>query len=195
MRPVTNVRSQIEASRDVIASLLAQEEAIARIAAVCVEALRAGKKILTCGNGGSSCDAMHLAEELVARYRSDRRALPALALVADPSVLSCIANDFGWEEVFTRQLEAHGRAGDVLVVFTTSGKSENIGRALRRARELGITTIGLLGKDGGPSLPLCDHAVVVASDDTARIQEAHALLLHILCEAAEAEFGESGPRA
>jgi D-sedoheptulose 7-phosphate isomerase len=155
---------------------------------VCLEALRAGKKILTCGNGGSACDAMHLAEELVARYRSNRRTLPALALVADASVMSCIANDFGWDEVFARQVESHGRAGDVLAVFTTSGQSENINRALRRARERGVTTVGLLGKGGGAALPLCDHAVVVASDNTARIQEAHGLLLHLICEAVEAEF-------
>lgn len=187
---VPEIRTQIEASRDAIASLLAQEQTIARIAALCVETLRAGKKILTCGNGGSACDAMHLAEELVARYRSDRRPLPALALVADPTVLSCIANDFGWDEVFARQVDAHGSAGDVLIVFTTSGQSENINRALRRARALGITAVGFLGKGGGAALPLCDHAVVVASADTARIQEAHTLLLHILCEAAEAAFAQ-----
>ena len=134
MSPALSIRTQIESSRDVIASLLVQEEKIATVADVCVEALRTGKKILTCGNGGSAADAMHLAEELVARYRSARRALPALSLSADPSVLTCIANDFGWEEVFVRQVEAHGRSGDVLVAFTTSGMSENINRALLNAK-------------------------------------------------------------
>ncbi len=184
-----SIREQIERSRDTIAGLAAQGDAIARVVEACLAALRAGRKILTCGNGGSATDAMHLAEELVARYRGDRRALPALALSADPSVLTCIANDFGWDEVFARQIEAHGREGDVLVAFSTSGASENITRALRGARERGVTTVGFLGKGGGAAQGLCDFAVVVASDDTARIQEAHALLLHIVAEAAEAEFG------
>ena len=116
-----SIHEQIERCRAVIESLLTQEEVIGRVATLCVETLRAGKKILTCGNGGSSTDAMHLSEELVARYRSNRAALPSLCLAVDPSVMTCIANDFGWEEVFARQVEAHGRAGDALIVFTTSG--------------------------------------------------------------------------
>ncbi|MBN1476981.1 SIS domain-containing protein [Candidatus Sumerlaeota bacterium] len=183
-----SIREQIESSCAVIGSLLAQEEVIGRIAALCVETLRGGKKILTCGNGGSSTDAMHLSEELVARYRADRDALPSLCLAVDPSVMTCIANDFGWEEVFARQVEAHGRPGDLIIAFTTSGKSENINRALRAARARGIVTVGILGKGGGQALPLCDHAVVVDSDDTPRIQEAHTLLLHIMCEAVERAF-------
>ncbi len=182
------IRPHIEASRDAIASLLGQEAEIARIAALCVETLKAGGKILTCGNGGSATDAMHLTEELVARYRSNRRALPSIALSSDPSILTCIANDFGWDAVFARQVEAHGQRGDVLVGFTTSGQSENINRALRLARERGLVTVGFLGKGGGGARPLCDHAVVVASADTARIQEAHTLLLHLVCEAVERAF-------
>jgi D-sedoheptulose 7-phosphate isomerase len=185
---IPSIREQIESSRGAIESLLAQEEIIGRVAALCVETLRGGKKILTCGNGGSSTDAMHLSEELVARYRADRDALPSLCLAVDPSVMTCIANDFGWEEVFSRQVEAHGRPGDLLVAFTTSGKSENINRALRVARSRGIVTVGILGKGGGEALPLCDHAIVVESDDTPRIQEAHTLLLHIFCEAVEGAF-------
>jgi len=179
---------QIEASRDTIASLLEQEEAIAAICDRCVDALQSGNKILTCGNGGSATDAMHLTEELVARYRSDRVALPSVCLAADPSIMTCIGNDFGWEAVFSRQVEAHGQEGDVLVAISTSGKSPNITRALRTARDRAVTTVGLLGKGGGPALEECDLAVVVASDDTARIQEAHTLLLHLICEAVEAAY-------
>jgi D-sedoheptulose 7-phosphate isomerase len=185
-----SIRDQIESSRAAIGSLLAQEEVIGRVATLCVETLRAGKKILTCGNGGSSTDAMHMSEELVARYRSNRVALPSLCLAVDPSVMTCIANDFGWDEVFARQVEAHGRSGDALVAFTTSGKSENINRALRAARAREIVTVGILGKGGGQALPLCDHAIVVDCDDTPRIQEAHTLLLHILCEAVEGAFAD-----
>lgn len=188
MSPSPTLRSQIEESRDTIAALLEHEEAIAAICDQCVDALQSGRKILTCGNGGSSTDAMHLTEELVARYRSDRVALPSICLAADPSVLTCIGNDFGWEAVFARQVEAHGQEGDLLVAFTTSGKSENINRALRAARGRGLTTVGLLGKGGGEALELCDLAVVVPGSDTARIQEAHTLLLHLICEAVEAAF-------
>jgi D-sedoheptulose 7-phosphate isomerase len=183
-----SVRDQIESARAVIDSLTTQESQIAQIADLCVTALRGGKKLLTCGNGGSATDAMHLAEELVGRYRGSRKSLPALALAADASVLTCIANDFGYEEVFARQVAAHGRPGDVLVAFSTSGKSENILRALRAARASGVTTVGFLGKGGGAAKDLCDHAVVIASDASERIQEAHTVLLHILCEAAEKAF-------
>lgn len=182
------IRAQIEASREAIAALADQAEAVAKVAQVCIDALKAGRKILTCGNGGSCTDALHLSEELVARYRSNRVALPAICLASDPSVMSCIANDFGWNEVFARQVEAHGQKGDVLVAFTTSGASENINRALRAARERGVITVGLLGKTGGESLTLCDHAIVAPGGDTPRIQEVHTLLLHIICEAVEEEF-------
>ena len=183
-----SVRAQIESSRTAIGALREQAEEIGHVAELCVQALREGKKILTCGNGGSATDAMHLAEELVARYRSNRRTLPALCLAAAASVLTCIANDLGWDDVFARQVEAHGRGGDVLVACTTSGTSENVNRALAKAREKGVKTVGFLGKGGGEARALCDHAIVVASEETPRIQEAHTLLLHILCEAVEAEF-------
>lgn len=161
-----------------------------RAAAAVVRALENGGKILTCGNGGSATDAAHLAEELIGRFKGDRVSLAAVNLAADGSVLTCIANDYGFEEVFARQVEGLGRAGDVLVAFTTSGKSENLNRALRRAKERGLATIALTGKSGGESRALADIAVHVASDETERIQEIHTFALHCICDAAERRFGK-----
>jgi D-sedoheptulose 7-phosphate isomerase len=161
---------------------------VERFAAAASEALRAGKKLLSCGNGGSMCDAMHFAEEWTGRFRGDRAALPAVAF-SDPSQLTCIANDFGYDEVFARQVEALGQAGDVLVAISTSGNSPNVLRAVEVAKERGITTVGLLGKGGGKLLPEVDIPIVVplatASD---RIQEVHIKVLHIVIEAVEREL-------
>jgi D-sedoheptulose 7-phosphate isomerase len=152
----------------------------------------AGGKVLTAGKGGSAADAIHLAEELSVRYGKNRRALAALAL-CDPGVLTCCANDLGWDQVFSRQVEALGRPGDVLVVFSTSGKSANILRALQAGRQAGLVTAGFLGKGGGPARALCDIALVVPSNDTPRIQEASVLLYHSLCEWIEADLPEQHP--
>jgi len=165
--------------------------ALERAASAVVAALENGAKILTCGNGGSATDAAHLAEELIGRFKGDRVSLPSVNLAADGSVLTCIANDYGFEEVFARQVEGLGRPGDVLVAFTTSGRSENLNRALRRAKERGLTTIALTGKNGGDSRALADIAVHVASDETERIQEIHTFALHCICDAAERRFGNS----
>lgn len=160
-----------------------------RAAGIICDALRDGHKVLTCGNGGSATDASHLAEELIGRYRGDRRALAAVSLAADSSALTCIANDYGFEEVFARQVEGLGRKGDVLVAFTTSGNSPNILRALERARDRGMHTICFTGKSGGEALKLADVPVHIPDTDTARIQEMHTFGLHVLCEAAERCFG------
>jgi D-sedoheptulose 7-phosphate isomerase len=149
------------------------------------DAVSAGRTLFTCGNGGSSADALHLAEEFVGRYRSNRRPLPAVCLNADVTALTCIANDFGYEAIFARQLAALGRPGDVLVVFSTSGNSPNILRAIETAREREMLVVGLLGKDGGAARELTHHAIIVPSANTARIQEAHGLLLHAICEEVE----------
>jgi D-sedoheptulose 7-phosphate isomerase len=149
--------------------------------ATCFEA---GGRLLSCGNGGSMCDAMHLAEELSGRFRDDRPALDATA-ISDPGHLTCTANDYGFERVFSRAVEAHGRAGDVLVGFTTSGNSPNVLAALRAAHERGMRCFGLLGKGGGAALDLCDHAVVVPAEDTGRIQEIHIKVVHALIEGVE----------
>jgi len=141
-------------------------------------AVLAGHKLLTAGNGGSAADALHLAEELVGRFDRDRPSLPAIALCADPTLLTCIGNDYGFDRVFSRQVEGLGRPGDVLVVFTTSGKSPNILLALEAAKQRGLRTIAVLGKDGGPARGRADYEIIVPSQVTARIQEVHTFVLH-----------------
>lgn len=149
--------------------------------------LRSGGRLLSCGNGGSMCDAMHFAEELSGRFRDDRAALSALAL-SDPGHLSCVANDYGYEQVFARGVQAHGRQGDVLLGITTSGHSPNVLAAAREAHARGMKVFGLLGKGGGPALALCDEAIVVPSASTDRIQEIHIKVIHILIEGIEREL-------
>jgi D-sedoheptulose 7-phosphate isomerase len=150
--------------------------------------LRTGHKLLICGNGGSACEAQHLAGELAGRYKQDRRALAAISLNSDGAVLTCIANDYRFEDVFARQIEAIGQRGDLLVVFTTSGQSPNILRALESAKSLGIASLAFLGRDGGAAIHLATHALVVPHHDTARIQEAHQFLLHCLMDEIEMEL-------
>ena len=169
-------------------SLAAQEATFDQLAAATVHCLRTGHKVLTCGNGGSGADAMHMAEEFIARYRSNRRSLPAVCLNADPTVLTCIANDFGYNAVFARQVEGLGVRGDLLVCFTTSGNSVNCLRALAVAKAQGLVTVALLGKDGGQAKGVADFEIIVGHRDTARIQEAHTLILHALLEVVEHEF-------
>lgn len=152
-------------------------------------ALQGGHKLLFCGNGGSAADSQHLASELTGRFIKDRRPLAAVALSTDSSALTCIGNDYAFEEVFARQLVALGRPGDVLVAISTSGNSRNVLRAVQEARALGMPVIGLLGRDGGAMAPLCDVAVVVPSTVTARIQEAHILIGHTLCGLIEETLG------
>lgn len=166
-------------------SLTAQQDAFEKIAAAAVATLKSGGKILTCGNGGSAADALHLAEELVGRYKGNRRPLPAICLNADSTLLTCITNDFGFDEVFARQVEGLAGKKDLLVCFSTSGNSANILRALETAKLVGVKTVALLGKGGGKAKGKADCELVVASDDTARIQEAHTLLLHALLEVIE----------
>lgn len=164
-------------------------ESVARTGEVLAATLANGGTILWCGNGGSAADSQHLAAEFSGRFRLDRRPLRAVALTTDSSALTCIANDFGFADVFARQVEAVGRPGDALVVISTSGNSENIRRALRTAREFGIVTVALLGKGGGPAAAEADHAVIVPADSTARIQEAHIFIGHVWCEMIEAALG------
>ncbi|MBL0927801.1 MAG: SIS domain-containing protein [Phycisphaerales bacterium] len=147
--------------------------------------LAAGGRVFTCGNGGSAAQAMHLAEELIGRYRADRPPLAALCLNADPTALTCIANDFGYEQVFARQVEALARPGDVLVALTTSGNSPNVLAALRAAAARGVERIGLLGKDGGAARALCGLPLVVPHAATEVVQEAHTVLIHLILEAVE----------
>jgi D-sedoheptulose 7-phosphate isomerase len=175
--------------RELFSRLDAMAPDVERAAERMSQALRQGGKVMFCGNGGSASDSQHLASELTGRFVNDRRPLAGLALSTDSSALTCIANDYAFDQVFERQLRGLGRTGDVLVAISTSGKSANVLRAVHAARELGIGVVGLLGRDGGPLKPLCDVALVVPSDTTARIQEAHIFIGHTLCAAVEASLG------
>ncbi len=152
------------------------------------ERLQRGGRILVCGNGGSAADAQHLAAELSGRYVKERRALAGIALTTDTSALTAIGNDYGFEQVFSRQVEAIGRPGDLLIGISTSGNSPNIIRAVASAKALGVRTLGLLGRDGGQLRDLLDDALVVPSRVTARIQEVHQMIYHFWCEALDARF-------
>ncbi len=162
---------------------LAEDAApVLAVVGVCERAIRAGNKLMFCGNGGSAADAQHLATELLIRLRSSvmRDSWPALALTLDPAMLTAAGNDFGFDETFARPLRGLGKPGDVLFAITTSGRSANVLQALRAAQEIGIVAVGLLGGDGGPALPLCDHVLLVPDVETARIQECHITLGHAI---------------
>lgn len=182
---LADIERSIDEAARTIGGLRSIASAIEEACRMVRETLERGGMVLTCGNGGSAAEAMHLAEELIGRYKRDRRPLRSVCLNADPTAITCIANDFGYESVFERQLEGLARPGDCLVVFTTSGKSPNVLRALEAARRLGVVTIGMLGKGGGPAAALCDYPLVVASDETERIQEAHQVMLHVILDAVE----------
>jgi phosphoheptose isomerase len=152
------------------------------------QCLRAGNKLLVCGNGGSATDASHFATELVVRFAKDRRALPAICLASDSGILTAAANDYGFDEIFARQVAAFGVPGDVLICLTTSGKSKNLIRALEEANARKLKTIAFLGRDGGSTIGIADVDLLVKSDSTARVQEAHQLLLHVLCEIIESRL-------
>jgi D-sedoheptulose 7-phosphate isomerase len=162
-----------------IDELLPQMEGVVRALVECYEA---GGRVYTFGNGGSAADSLHFAEELVARFRRERRALPAQSLAADPTTLTCIANDYEFEELFARQVRAFARPGDVAIGFTTSGRSANVVRGLAAAREQGATTVPFGGGDGAPASEHADHVLVVPSSSTARVQEMHVLLLHLILD-------------
>ena len=181
------VVSALEESARVTLALRALTPAVLRTAQRMADAFRAGNRLYACGNGGSACDAMHLVEELVARYKRDRPGLPAHHLL-DAATLTCWSNDYDFATAFRRQVEALARPGDVLVAISTSGGSANVLAAAQAARERGVTVIGLLGRDGGAIAPLCDEALVVPADATERIQEAHITLVHLLCELVERDL-------
>jgi len=175
----------VEEHKAAVAGLTAISEPILQAAEAISECIRSGKKVLFCGNGGSAADAQHLAAELVGRFQKERRAMPALALHTDTSALTSIANDYGFEHVYSRQVQAHGRNGDVLVALSTSGNSVSIIRAAEEARRIGVKVVAMTGHDGGRLKSLCDVWIGVPSSITARIQECHILIGHFLCEVAE----------
>jgi D-sedoheptulose 7-phosphate isomerase len=162
---------------------------ICDVAMQLAQVLSSDGTVFWCGNGGSAADSQHMAAELVGRFKNDRRALRSVALTTDTSVLTCVANDYSYDDIFSRQLEALAKECDMLVAFSTSGNSENILRALKVATEMGLKTFALLGKDGGHAQALADQAIVIPSDSTARIQEAHILIGHIICDLIEQDLG------
>ncbi len=168
-----------------VGGLRRQGGAIAAAVDLLVDTVRAGGKVLTAGNGGSAADAMHMSEELVGRFRGDRPSLAAVALAADGTALTCIGNDYGFDAVFSRQVEGLGRPGDLLVLFSTSGRAVNLARAITAARARRMRVLLILGRDGGSLAGQGDVQIVVAGDQTERIQEAHQLLMHILLEGVE----------
>jgi phosphoheptose isomerase len=178
----------INGSIETLQALKKIEPQIEHAAKAIEQCLRAGNKLLVCGNGGSASDAAHFATEFVVRFAKERRAYPAICLTGDGGLLTAAGNDYGFDEIFARQVAAFGLEGDLLIVLTTSGKSRNVQRALEEAKSRKLKTIAFLGRDGGSTLGIADVDLLVASDSIARIQEAHKLLLHVLCETVEARL-------
>src|SRR5256886_12298724 len=178
----------ITGSIETLKSLKNLQPAVARAADFIADCLTKGNKLLICGNGGSASDAAHFATELVVRFAKDRPAYPAICLTVDGGLLTAAGNDYGFDEIFARQVAAFGVPGDLLICLTTSGKSRNIERALQEAKARKLKTITFLGRDGGSTIGMADVDLLVHRDSTARIQEAHQLLLHVLCETIESRL-------
>lgn len=157
------------------------KDQIATVARIAIKALSGNKKIFFMGNGGSAADAQHLAAELVGRFKAERKALPAIALTTDTSILTALANDYGYESVFSRQITALANSGDVVIGISTSGQSPNVVKGIQTAKDMGCKTIGFTGRDGGEVAKLVDVSLIVPSTETSRIQEAHITIGHILC--------------
>ncbi|MBD0320915.1 MAG: SIS domain-containing protein [Gemmatimonadetes bacterium] len=191
--PLALIRDALDESARIKLALRDQAPEVLRMADAVADAFRAGNRLYACGNGGSACDAMHLVEELVARYKRERPGLPAHHLIDGPT-LTCWANDYDWDSVFQRQVETLVRPGDVLVALSTSGNSLNVIRAVEAAHARGAVTLGLLGRDGGRLAALCTRAIVVPAQATERIQEGHITIIHLLCELVERTlfFPEAG---
>lgn len=173
--------SNLEELQDLLVTLASLEKDVVFAGRVASETLSSGGTIFFCGNGGSAADSQHLAAELTGRFVHERRALSAISLSTDTSALTCIGNDYSFDQIFARQISAIGREGDLLFAISTSGNSNNVIQAVHTAKEKGIFTVGLLGRDGGALVEHCDHAIVVPSDTTARIQECHILIGHSVC--------------
>jgi D-sedoheptulose 7-phosphate isomerase len=184
--------ANLEEHRELFARLDALAPIVEQASGAVAQSLRRGGKVMFCGNGGSAADSQHLAAEFTGRFIKDRRPLAAIALGTDSSALTCVGNDYSFDDIFVRQLQALGRSGDCIVGISTSGNSGNVIKAFEAARALSVQTIGLLGRDGGKLKGLSDIAVVVDSQTTARIQEAHIMIGHTICGAVEIELGAVG---
>ncbi len=182
------LKESIELNNEIIGNFSGKIEQAALLVLDC---LKNNKKVLLAGNGGSATQAAHIAAEFTGRYKKERKALPAIALTTDIAALTAIGNDYGFEKIFERQIEALGQEGDVLIALTTSGNSQNLINAIEKAKSKGMRTIGLLGKDGGKMKNTSSIEIVIPSDNTPRIQEAHITIMHMICEIVEEElFGK-----
>ncbi|PYL54837.1 MAG: phosphoheptose isomerase [Verrucomicrobia bacterium] len=179
------LKSSIAAATKTLQSVIDLESQITKAAELIVDCLTNGKKVLACGNGGSAADAADFCTELACRFVEDRRPYPAMNLSQGGSLITATGNDYGFEEIFARQVRAFGNSSDVLIAISTSGKSKNIQRAIEEARDRKLKTIAVLGRDGGASAGIADVDLIVKSDSTARIQEAHKFILHVVCEICE----------
>lgn len=192
---INYIKNQIQASIDTKQNILkdtALMETIAQVGRECVELYRNGKKTLLAGNGGSAADAQHIAAELVGRYGFDRPSIPSIALTTDTSNLTAIGNDYGYDKVFSRQMEGMGSEGDLFIGISTSGNSVNIINAITAAKAKGVKTVALVGRDGGEMARIADIAIIVPSNDTPRIQESHILIGHMICDIIEKELFGNG---
>jgi D-sedoheptulose 7-phosphate isomerase len=191
----SRIQAQLAEAQRIISVMFNDNALLSRVEAAAqaiIQCVRADGKVLFAGNGGSAADAQHMAGEFVSRFAFDRPGLAAVALTTDTSILTAIGNDYGYEKLFSRQVQALGRKGDVFIGYSTSGKSPNVLRAFETARELGLTCIGFTGNRGGPMRSLCHHLLEVPSADTPKIQEGHLVLGHVLCGLTELEiFGSA----
>ena len=186
------IKNRIQDSIDVKLRLLDNEEILKNVDSLSnaiVNSIKNGNKIILCGNGGSASDALHFAGEIVGRFQKERSPWPAIVLNSDVATLTAIANDYGYDDVFARQVEGHIRPGDIFIGISTSGNSENVYRAVKVAKGKGAMTAALLGKDGGKIGNMVDYPIVIPSHITARVQECHIVLIHIMCEIAEEQIG------
>ncbi len=184
-------KNAIDGATETFRSLEKLSAPLQKAADLIEQCLRGGNKLLVCGNGGSAADAAHFATEFVVRFAKDRRAYPAIALAGDGGLLTAAGNDYGFDEIFARQVAAFGVESDVLICLTTSGKSKNVQRALAEAKKRKLKTIALLGRDGGSTIGMADVDLLVGAESTARIQEAHKFILHVLCEICEARLPQA----
>jgi phosphoheptose isomerase len=191
LRQVISVRESIQDAVAAIEQLYELEGPIRSAAQVIQHALLHGKKVLTCGNGGSAADSSHLATEIACRFVGDRRPFPAISLSADGGLLTATANDYSFDEIFSRQVLAFGTSGDVLIALSTSGQSENVGRALEQAKALDLHSVAILGRDGGRCRGIASIELIVRHSATARIQEAHKVIIHLLCELIEPALSQA----
>lgn len=183
---INDIKNQLQAHQSVIARIQQDmPQQIADVVELMINCFRNGKKLLVMGNGGSAADSQHFAAEIVGRFKLERAALPAIALSTDTSILTAIGNDYGFDTIFSRQIEALAEKGDVVIGLSTSGNSPNVLKALELAKERGCLTIGLLGKDGGSIKTVCDLALIVPTNDTPRVQEGHITIIHIICDLVE----------